>query len=194
MIPDEIIYDLRSLEPQSFVARHIFDRVPFAFGTDQAGYLDWRSLAAVQLGVDPAELTIVGSAAIGLSLNPQKNFKLFDMKSDIDIAVVSPYHFQVAWRFFRRNSTLRARLNNKERAAWDDHRQRLIYWGAVATDRLLARLPFGREWRTALDNIENASPTSNAVNVRIYNDYDSLRQYQINSVRLRRDEILTAEF
>jgi len=188
---EEIISELRTTEPAAFVSSHIFDRTPHVFGDDKSRHMVWRGQLASSLGVDPVEVTIVGSAAVGVSLSPHKNFKIFDQDSDIDVAIVSPFHFQTAWRFFRRNSSLRAKLSGVERNAWDEHRTRLIYWGTIATDKLLSRLPFGLEWRSALDKLESVIENDHAINIRIYNDYDSLRQYQIQSVRLRRDDLLS---
>lgn len=192
-VRDEVMNDLRILAPESFVAKHIFDRVPHVFDNQRSDYVEWKALLASGLGVDAADITIVGSAAVGVSLSPHKAFREFGTASDIDAAIISPYYFQTAWRYFRLNPTKRATLGEKERAAWDDHRQRLIYFGAIATDQLLSRLPFGLSWRRALDAVEAESNLTNEVNVRIYNDYDSLRQYQIKSVRDRRQSILLAE-
>ena len=133
----------------------------------------------------------MGSAAVGISLNPNKAFKTFDLKSDIDVAVISSFHFQSAWRFLRQNGKLRPKLSSKERNAWDEHRRNLVFNGAIATDRLLARFPFGGEWRRAIDEVEAASSLTQSVKVRVYNDYEALNTYQTNSVRQRRTDLLS---
>ena len=186
-----ILDDLRLLEPARFVEKHIFDRVPHFFGGDRDRFLRWKGQVSAALGVDPAELTMVGSAAVGISLNPYKNFQPFGEHSDLDVAVISSFYFQSAWRFLRQNGALRSKLGVKERGSWDDHTKYLIYWGTVATDRLLTRFPFGPAWRTALDKLDLESETDHPINVRVYSDYEALRSYQIKSVRDGQLKILT---
>ncbi|MFA6112453.1 MAG: hypothetical protein WC729_00610 [Sphingomonas sp.] len=189
-IRDEVLRDLKNLNPEAFVETHIFDRVPHFWGSDKTKFSSWKRQLARGLGVDPADITVVGSAAVGVSLNPYKNFKVFNSESDIDVAVISPFYFQSAWRFLRQGGAIRSKLTLRERGSWDDHKTNLVYWGAIATDRLLPRFPFGAEWRRVLDEIDSKSG-SNSINVRVYNDYDALRSYQINSVKNMQRDIIT---
>jgi hypothetical protein len=189
--PPSVLDDLRTCDPETFVSTHIFDRVPHAFADDRTGYVTWKRLLAKGLGVDSADLTVVGSAATGISLNPYKNYRPYGDHSDIDVAVISSFHFQSAWRFLRQNGNLRARLSVKERASWDEHRTSLLFWGTIATDRLLPRFPFGAEWRAAIDAVQATVPMVQPIAVRVYNDYEALRTYQLNSVRMRqRDKLM----
>jgi hypothetical protein len=180
---DKVLGDLVALDPITFVENHIFDRVPHCFGGNRVKYVAWKRKLAFSLGVDPADLTVVGSAAVGVSLNPHKNFQVFGVKSDIDVAVISSYYFQTAWRYLRQNGSVRSKLGVRERGSWDEHRSNLIFWGTVATDRLLSRFPFGAAWRAALDKIDAEGGLDNPVNVRVYSDYEALRSYQLQSVR-----------
>ena len=180
---DVVLGDLAALDPITFVENHIFDRVPHCFGEDRTKYVAWKRKLALSLGVDPADLTVVGSAAVGVSLNPYKNFRVFGANSDVDVAVISSYYFQTAWRFLRQSGSIRAKLGVKERGSWDEHRSNLIFWGTVATDRLLSRFPFGAAWRAALDEIDAQGGLDNPVNVRVYSDYEALRTYQLMSVK-----------
>lgn len=189
---DEILRDLAANDAATFVANHIFDRVPHAFADKRADFVSWKRSLSSRLGVDAADLTIVGSAAIGLSLNPNKAFKVFDEKSDIDVAIISGFHFQSAWRFLRQNGKLRSSLTPRERSSWDEHRSNLVYWGTIATDKLLPRFPFGAEWRRAIDASEAEGPLVQRVNVRVYNDYEALTTYQKDSVQ-KRQRALFAE-
>ena len=191
MTRDDFIASLRSQPPVAFVENFLFDRIPALFMEDRALFIEWKRVLGEKIEVDPACLTVVGSAATGISLNPSKNFKLFDEGSDVDVAVISPYHFTVGWRYLRMNGTRRLRLDNRTRIAWDEHVNRYIYWGTLATDRLLGVLPFGRQWLTATSDIAQRAPTTGrSVNLRIYADYDSLRSYQVRGVReLRNSQI-----
>ncbi|MNR23090.1 hypothetical protein D3C85_1400880 [compost metagenome] len=45
-------------------------------------------------------VAIVGSAKTGISFNPSKNYRLFNEKSDFDIIIVSPKHFNILWNAY----------------------------------------------------------------------------------------------
>ncbi len=184
---DTIVKEVTERPPAEFVADHLFDRVPHAF-KDRAEYILWKRQLAVGLDVDPSDLTVVGSGATGISLSPYKDFREFDDESDIDVAVVSYHHFTSGWRYLRSNPHVRAKLEPKARAAWDDHRTRLIFWGTLATDHLLGLMPFGAAWMNAVQSVSLDGPTKGKeINLRIYADYVSLRAYQIMSVSKLRD-------
>ncbi|WP_242103525.1 hypothetical protein [Lysobacter sp. M2-1] len=180
--------ELLTSDVEEFVSKHVFDRTPHVFSDDRAAYASWRRALAKLIQVDASSLVVVGSASVGVSLNPSKDFREFSDGSDIDVAVISPYHFQVAWRFLRNNSHLRAAMTYKERASYDDHRKRLIYWGTVATDILLGYFPFGADWLGASSKMAAASPINGReINFRLYGDAESLTAYSINSVSKLRD-------
>lgn len=121
-------------------------------------------------------------------MNPRKNFKAFDAESDVDVAVISAHHFAVAWRYLRTNGNRRYSIDTKTRNAWDEHVSKYIFYGTIATDRLLGILPFGLEWIEATTEMASVDPTLNrSINLRIYNDHDALRAYQVQSVRTLRD-------
>lgn len=193
MSREEILEDVQKLRPEVFVSRHIFDRCPAVF-SDRHDFIDWKSELASKLDVDAASITLVGSAAIGISLSPHKDFKPFDLKSDVDVAVVSSHHFNIAWRYLRNNYHKRFKATLKQRISWDDHVSRLIYWGTIATDKLLPLMPFAQEWSTASSNA-SANPViaDRSVGFRIYSDYEALRSYQVTSIKaLRTDMTLKA--
>lgn len=190
---DEFIAALRTKTPAAFVDEHLFDRIPMVFNADRSVFVSWKRELAQRIGVDPACITVVGSAATGTSLNPYKNFKPFDGESDIDVAVISSHHFNIAWRYLRMNGARRLKVDTRTRIAWDEHVKKHIYWGTIATDRLLGVLPFGLEWLQATSAISQLAPTTGRdINLRIYADYDSLRNYQVTSARSARDALLGA--
>ncbi len=183
---------IEALSAAEFISQYLFDRVPYVFGNDRKSFLSWKGDLAKDIEVDPACITLVGSSAVGISLNPYKGFKSFDSGSDVDVGVISPYHFTVAWRFLRTQGHRRTHVDAKTRAAWNEHVTRYIYWGTIATDRLLGVLPFGRQWLGALTTMAQIAPTvGRDINLRIYSDYESLRAYQVWSAQRAREDILT---
>jgi hypothetical protein len=191
-IRNQIISELSGLATPEFISEYLFDRVPYLFSDDRKTFLSWKNALAKAIEVDAACVTFVGSAALGISLNPAQGFKLFDDSSDVDIAVISSYHFTVAWRHLRTQGHRRTHVDARTRAAWDEHVRRYIYWGTIATDRLLGILPFGKQWLDALNKMAHIAPTiGRDINLRIYSDYESLRAYQLQSAQQAREEILT---
>jgi len=176
-----------------FISKYMFDRCPHVFDNNRENFVSWKNELANNIEVDPASLTLIGSSSVGISLNPYKNYKLFDEKSDIDVAVISPYHFQTAWRYFRNNGSFRFKLSGKQRASWDEHVSGKIFWGTIATDSLLPIMPFGAKWIAALSQA-SLSPLvgSRQVNIRLYNDYESLRSYQVSGTKRLQTQLIAS--
>jgi hypothetical protein len=188
---DEIQKALRTLPPTEFISTYFFDRLPHVFSEDRITCVAWKNALGNAIEIDPACITFVGSSATGVSLNPLKALKPFDDKSDIDVAVVSAYHFTVAWRYLRTQTQRRNQVDQKTRNAWDEHVKRFVFWGTIATDHLLGVFPFGKRWLDALGAMSRRQPTiGRDIRLRIYQDHDSLRAYQMVGVRSARDELL----
>ena len=164
------------------------------FGDSLDAYIGWKSELGGYLEVDPRAIAIIGSAGVGISLAPGRGLKAFSPKSDVDVAVVSAHHFELAWRHMRSlSSATRFGLNARQRESLRDHVTRLIYWGTVATDRIIDILPFATEWMIAFSNMAGVNPTAGRkINARVYRDFDSLRTYQMLSVRAAREELLAS--
>ena len=180
----EVLEDLAQSTPLAFSSRRLLECVPVIFGGDRQAHIDWKAKLAGQLGIDAYAMIIVGSACCGVSLNPNKNFKPFGAASDIDVAVISSFYFDTSWHWLRNLGALRYRLPVRAQASVDDHVTRLIYYGTVATDKILQFLPFGRSWVLALNEMAATTPTEGRdVKVRLYRDFEALREYHVQSLR-----------
>lgn len=184
---EELQGALRTMDPAAFTSIHILDRLPHVFSSrDQ--YIAWKTVLGRELNVDPLCITVVGSGAVGFSLSPreEKRYRAFHPESDIDVAVISPMHFDEAWRNLRAMGTVGER---ELRGYWRRHREALIFDGTIATDAVLSHLTFGAKWTAALGRAAKRNPTKDRdVKARIYRDFESLREYQRKGVdRLRAD-------
>lgn len=181
----EVPVALRDLDAATFTSLHILDRVPAIFESREQ-YATWRAALAIDLGVDPLCLVVVGSTAVGVSLSPkkEKRLKAYHDESDIDLAIVSPFHFEEAWQFLRGlgpAANLKGRPDVADLLQW--HRRSLVFDGTIATDQLLPHLPFAAQWQAALGRAATAEPTKDRdVKARIYRDFDSLRAYHRRNV------------
>lgn len=187
----DFLQDLNSLPLGVVAGKWILERTPYFFERDVDRYRAWRHSLGTALEVDPLSVVVTGSAAVGFSVSPNKNLKPFLASSDVDVALVSEHYFLLAWRYLRRLGSKRLSFAPRERQSVDDHRRRLIYWGTVATDRILQRLPFGKEWVPVLERCSAESPCcGRAVNARLYRDFEALRAYQVESLRQLREHQL----
>jgi hypothetical protein len=188
---DVFIAELVNLNPSVFVSKWILERIPHVFGADQLSYIDWRGALAQRIDVDPCAIVFTGSASVGISLNPNKDFKGFDEKSDIDVAVISSYHFEVAWRYLRTMGSDYYRLGPGAKRSVDEHKTKYVFFGTIATDQILAHLPFGRQWLIALSAMAKKNPTvGRDIKARVYRDFDSLRGYQVSNVRKISNDVI----
>lgn len=134
--------------------------------------------------VDASEIIITGSASFGISLNPNKNYRFYNDDSDIDVAIISEYFFNTSWRYLRNLGTEMHTMPQATKQSVKDHVQKYIYWGTIATDKLLPYLPFGTQWSDALREMAKVEPTKNrTIKARIYKDFESLRAYQVNNLK-----------
>jgi hypothetical protein len=190
---DLIIRRIGELPAEEFVDDYIIDCVPWIF-PERREYVRWKRELAAGLDVDSYSILIVGSSCVGVSLSPRKSFSKFHANSDIDVAVVSPYHFDIAWRWLR-SLALSERINmtSFEREMFDWHRKNLVFNGTIATERILGKLSFGPNWKTALSRASKNPPIDGKeVKARIYRDFESLRFYQASSVRKAAAELSAA--
>ena len=179
-------------EPVNYTtSKWVLERIPFIFNNDLESYINWKERLSTLIGVDSKAIVLIGSSSIGYSLNPTKIFSAFHDQSDIDVAIISGHYFDVAWHYLRNIGIKYHRLSAKEKFAIDDHRQRLIYFGTIATDKIVQLLPFGKEWVNAMNEMMKIPPTiERLINFRIYKDFEALKSYQIIGINKAKDYLL----
>lgn len=188
---ESLINDLIRKTTTYTSSKWIIERVPFIFNNDFESYITWKDKLSKKINVDSKAIVFTGSASVGFSLNPDKNLKAFDTNSDVDVAIISSYYFDISWHFLRNIGTKRYSYTPKEKNAIEEHRKRLIYWGTIATDKIIQILPFGQLWISALDDMAKQSPTENReINFRIYRDFESLKAYQIRSLKGIKEKLI----
>lgn len=191
----EFFEDLLEKNESYIVSKWILHRTPYIFKENLLEYITWKEQLSEKIGVDSRSICITGSSCIGFSINPNKGYKDFNEKSDIDIAIVSNHYFDLSWHYLRNMGTDIYRLNSGQKESIKDHVNRLIYWGTIATDKILPILPFGNKWVIALNDMSNEEITKGReIKVRIYKDYESLRAYNIQNIKNLKSEYLKNQF
>lgn len=173
-------------DPAVLVDRFVLERLPFKFETKEQ-YLRWRAGLATGLRVDNRDVAVVGSACTGRSLSPTKRFGVFkDAKSDVDIAVVSQWHFDEAWQWFITQDPLRITgLDQEGRKTFEQHKKQYIFDGMIASNVFLSYLRFGPEWLRELQRSEANLPRilmGRILTTRIYRTNSDLRRAQAVSL------------
>ncbi len=179
-------------EPVSYTtSKWIIERIPYIFDNNLENYIDWKERLSNYIGVDSKAIVFTGSSSIGFSLNPTKNFKAFETNSDIDVAIISSHYFDIAWHFLRTLGPQFHRYKPTVQNAITEHRDRSIYHGTIATDRIVHILPFGQTWVNAMNEMRRINPTiDREINFRIYKDFEALKSYQSLSVIKAKDLLL----
>ena len=181
-ILDGLINDCAQKSYEIVVSKWIVEKTPAVFNGNREEYLRIKSLIAQGLKVDMCSVVFVGSSCTGFSLNPTKNFKEFDESSDIDIAIISHHHFNIAWRWMRQVDL--STLKGNERYAVNQHRKHFVFDGKIATDLVLPLMPFGAEWGAVLAAISNEPVFGGRdIHFRLYQDHRSLIDYHVNNVK-----------
>lgn len=181
-------------DDRAFVSLYIFESIPQIFNGDLDNWVHWKSSLGEKIEVDPRDIVLTGSAAVGYSLNPSKKFKRFDYNSDIDLGIVSNHHFDLAWRYLRHRRVEWLTISRAIKDAIKDHKSNYVFSGTIAADRILPLLPFGIQWQKALDDMSKSAPTAGReIKLRIYKDFECLRYYQCNSVRSARELALATK-
>lgn len=180
-------------KPLEFVSsKWIFERIPYVFGEDYSSFINTKLVISKAIGVDPCSIFFVGSSSVGFSLNPAKGLKPFDEESDIDIAIVSHYYFDVAWRTIQ--DVDYSKITFSIQAAITEHRERLIYWEIIALDKILGIMPFGKNWMRVLEELKESPLFHNRkISFRLYRNHEALRRYHINNFQKSLPQLLGVE-
>lgn len=178
---------------RDLVGELVIDRIPVLFRNDAGLYREWRQLLAAELEVDACDIYIVGSAGCGFSLSPKKEFRSFRAESDVDVAIISAHHFDLAWRTLRR--TRRTEVPSSEWHGIRSHQTNYVYWGCIASDFILARLPYGTQWVEAAALAATWKPTvGREIKFRIYRDASSLRDYTMNGLENLKSKLIEENY
>lgn len=132
-----------------------------------------------------ASLYLVGSAAVGFSLSPQKAGREFRMAglgegpSDLDVAMVDPGLFEDSW-----NAMIHHEVVGGPRYLEDSHRIR-VYWGRI-DDRVIPRRSTPRtRARQVVDAVRRSKQFRGyPASLRVYRRSDDLINYMTNGLRV----------
>jgi len=122
------------------ILAQLFSGEPFAFNEKPAEYSKFREQISAALKCESANVIVVGSGRFGFSLAPHKFGRPFHDRSDIDVIIVDPNFFDVAWieliRYDAKSLTFAADVAESLR----EHRTNNVFWGYLEPYNLKAAL------------------------------------------------------
>lgn len=169
---DQFKEDLNKYTSIQIVRKHII------FGEccelSQQDYFDLRSEVAAHFGLHPNEVLVVGSAKLGFSIVPDKEYTPFSDESDIDVALVSSTLFDEYW-----NQIFSYKEKNPY---WNEHEFiGYLFQGWIRPDKFpnSKSFPLGNEWWNFFQNMTSSGKYGN-YNIRggLYQSYFFLENYQ----------------
>ncbi|MGN0499357.1 MAG: hypothetical protein ACI4F6_09915 [Acutalibacteraceae bacterium] len=143
-------------------------------------YDEFKKYVAKKLCVHYNNIGIAGSAKLGFSLNPTKNYKIFDDDSDIDIIVVSQKLFNEFWEQYLYDSyNPTARVNNINKVSFSIFRKYL-------TLDCFRNNEYYNEWQRLTGGFEKDIQVlfqiNNEIHYRIFESWDSVKMYYVSSI------------
>jgi hypothetical protein len=176
---------LHAYDPPQWIDLHFLRQDPYAFFNTGLSFHEIACTLSHILDVERNGIFCIGSGAVGLSINPGKiengHLKRFGTDSDLDIAVISSRHFEIAWRELLLATQPHLKEVPKEVEENLSWQRKRLFDGAILANKLLGSLSFGPKWLGAIDTISGKIADSLDRNVTaefwIYRDYWSLRNY-----------------
>lgn len=154
----------------------------FAFQGDDEKYFKLKKRIALEFGLNPQKVIMVGSAKLGFSISPGKLWQPFNDDSDIDMAIISPELFDRFWKeLYDFNIDLTSRSEKEDK----QYRDFLSYFfrGWLRPDMF----PFSYEGRAAwfefFKSISYGDYGNHKVTGAIFRNDDFYESYQTRNIR-----------
>ena len=143
-------------------------------------YDEFKKYISKRLNIHYNDIGIAGSAKLGISLNPKKDFKVFDKSSDIDIIIVSRKLFNEFWEQYLNDSyNPTMGIRNLSKVSFCIFRKYLTLDG-------FRNNAYYNQWQRLTGGFEKdiqlQFQIENDVNYRIFESWDSVKMYYVSSI------------
>lgn len=140
-------------------------------------YDDFKKYISNRLGVHINNIAIMGSAKNGFSTSPDKNFRLFNQKSDIDIVIVSQQLFNEFWdEYLKEHNSLIGIKNGKYKNVTSG-----IFKKFITLEGFDDSNDYYKNWQKKIGDFEKdlqlLFKINNDVHYRIYESWDAVESY-----------------
>ena len=149
-------------------------------------YDEFKIYMSQKLDLHVNNIAIVGSAKLGFSLAPQKNFKKFQENSDIDLVIVSSSLYRQVWTSFI-NLSQKYHLKNYNRITSD------IFRRFVSIKEPDLRNGFFKSWSKKMDpckkDLQIIFNIPHDINYRIYESWEDVERYHLNGLSAIKEKL-----
>jgi len=168
------------------ILAQLFSGEPFAFNEKPAEYSKFREQISAALKCESANVIVVGSGRFGFSLAPHKFGRPFHDRSDIDVIIVDPNFFDVAWieliRYDAKSLTFAADVAESLR----EHRTNNVFWGYLEPYNLKAALStYQTVWFPMVAGLGFfRAAAGRSIKARVYRTWEHAKNYHRWGIRL----------
>ncbi|HCG8169809.1 hypothetical protein P3633_22205 [Vibrio parahaemolyticus] len=149
-------------------------------------YDDFKLYMSKKLELHVNNIAIVGSAKLGFSLSPQKDYREFNDDSDIDLVVVSSPIFKAAWEAYL-DLHLRGYLPTYAPVAKN------VFKGFVSLKEIDNRSTFFDTWSRKVEPLKKDFQTlfgiPHEVNYRVYDSWESVERYHLSGLKTLKEKL-----
>lgn len=164
----------------------LFSGVPVAFNERPTEYPKFCDQIAAALKCEATNIAVVGSGRFGFSLAPHKFGRPFSDRSDIDVVIVDPNFFDIAWLELIRYDFKSLTFDQDVAQALREHRTNHVFWGYLEPYNLKTALSMYRKvWVpmfAALGFFRAAA--GRTVKARVYRTWEHAKNYHRYGIRL----------
>lgn len=149
-------------------------------------YDDFKLYMSKKLELHVNNIAIVGSAKMGFSLSPTKDYRGFNEESDIDLVVVSSPIFKASWEAYL-DLHLRGYLPTYAPVAKN------IFKGFVSLKEIDNRAGFFDMWSRKVEPLKKDFQTlfgiPHEVNYRVYDSWESVERYHLSGLKTLKEKL-----
>lgn len=190
---EQFVQALRKVPLEKIVDEHVFAGTEFFFQDAPEDLASIKESLNRKLGCATENITIVGSAKVGFSLDPDNFPRVFMPTSDIDIVVVDPVFFDKFWHVVLKWHYMQGRFVGAPDREWAAARKEEIFWGwlephKVSYRGLLQRRGYAisalqqmsHDWFTAFQGLGRIpSLRGRDISGRLYRSWDHARRFHV---------------
>lgn len=158
------------------------------FGDDWFNkYNEFRLFISKKLGVHFNDIAIAGSAKIGFSLNPDKEYKRFDEESDIDIIIISQSLFYKFWKSYLVDSYSIVRVKNYSYVCSCIFRKFITFEGFKNSN--VDYSEWEKQTRGFEKDLQLQFGIEHNIHYRIYESWDAAQMYYISGMQKSKERL-----
>jgi hypothetical protein len=177
---DEVEQMLKARRQDELIEKHLIAGLPYVFRDNPEAYREFANTLASEFRTPLEDISLIGSARIGYSLDPDKFGTPFQPESDLDAVVVNAAMFDTAWFQLYNLGRRRLSLSYRVKTSFDKHRTNNVFFGFIVPKELPGILTASPLWFNVLERVGGQIRllAGHAVNGRLYRTWNHVKAHQ----------------